>query len=897
MKNVKNLEKKGENENIFLTMEMYEKHHMDAVLPLHLREFITLDSAVFCALPDVARKAMIDMAQKCHNEREEVRLERERIQHEADRVQHEADRVHEEKRVVEMQLSVDSFQASLSDLGTTRSVHKISKTKEYFELRLQLIERIKIGTVSLEMAQEILKTFIGENIKANDRERARQYRGRIKDDVERQSRDHVARFRVVNYDVLEVRPDMLIFYDMHHLCEFQGYVFQIPTKGYIEQCVMVSKHRLSEDVGIKRNVYYLPQVSLRLLGANRFPTNTKMLVIDQEYDWYTELCNSIVERLSVLENPDRYDEAAADVTWVLIVSVVARELKCITSWFDTDVERIIKYEDFTLFTANDPSVPCVKQCLEFLGKAYDDALPDDMLQQLRGHRIKVYTPIYHISCVRRLGDLKEVHDTHPYLMDITDDCKGIVRLVEYKDHVGVIMSMEPPKTGFGEKRVKDASSPEWTNVHADIETFVEVESGRVVPYLVCWKYDKDVHKEHGKGCVERFVDRLVAMESDIILHCWNGSAYDFQLLLGVMKRMCVKDKIFVRDSKVVSARMWFRNSTIVLRDPYLFIPCSLGKAAMDFGVSSKGCFPHDAVKSFEDLDRVLERWYALREEIIIENDTSNPKIKIFRCRNWHEHLDGPNDESVLQRAIEYCTLDVLCCEAVWNKFTQVMKGEFCVNISHKHFTTPQVAFEILRSMMPNVVLRTPSREQYEFIRKSIYGGRVVAKNGIYHSKKGLAMLDVVSLYPYAMKTYKYPHGMEYITDKIDWTRLGVYEVTLTSDKEPQNYAQMVPFREDTGRLSYTWRPSWQGVYNTYDLISAKESGYDIKVSHGMEWPHSSDIFSTFVDKLFHIKKHSTGALRIVAKLALNGAGYGKFIQKPIDEDVSIVMKVHARICT
>jgi hypothetical protein len=170
---------------------------------------------------------------------------------------------------------------------------------------------------------------------------------------------------------------------------------------------------------------------------------------------------------------------------------------------------------------------------------------------------------------------------------------------------------------------------------------------------------------------------------------------------------------------------------------------------------------------------------------------------------------------------------------------------------------------------------------------------VIAKNGTYTSNKGFVLLDVVSLYPTAMVKFDHPYGKGKEVGYIDWNKLGIYEVELDGSQmslyQVENYPEMIPFRDNT-KLEYSFRETWKGVYNTYDLKNAIEAGYKIKVIRGIEYPFKAKIFNTFVTKFFKLKKENTGSIRIVGKIGLNAAGYGKFVQKPIDEDVIIVTK-------
>ncbi|KAJ2682315.1 hypothetical protein IWW39_006051, partial [Coemansia spiralis] len=89
-----------------------------------------------------------------------------------------------------------------------------------------------------------------------------------------------------------------------------------------------------------------------------------------------------------------------------------------------------------------------------------------------------------------------------------------------------------------------------------------------------------------------------------------------------------------------------------------------------------------------------------------------------------------------------------------------------------------------------------------------------------------------------MRLLQHPAGNYVEVNHINWNKLGIYE----------------------------------GTYHTYDLMIAKDQGYQIKCIKGMEWGKAY-LFNGFIDKLFEMKANSTGPIRNIAKIALNGGGY------------------------
>ncbi|KAJ2509789.1 hypothetical protein GGI11_005737 [Coemansia sp. RSA 2049] len=212
----------------------------------------------------------------------------------------------------------------------------------------------------------------------------------------------------------------------------------------------------------------------------------------------------------------------------------------------------------------------------------------------------------------------------------------------------------------------------------------------------------------------------------------------------------------------------------------------------------------------------------------------------------------------------------------------------------------------------DVVLIVPTQQEIEQVvsnqaerclDEAVGLDRLIHGNSFTMQIVGEGVFNVVSLYPSAMKMLDHPHGKMQLVRSINWKKIGIYEVVLSSSKCPDKYMQFVPFRDQKGGLSYHWRNKWQGTYHTYDLLIAKQEGYNIECIRGIEW-NKGKLFDTFVDKLFKMKADTPcqctvkcpgkcpegGPIRMVAKIALNGGGYGKFVQKPIDTDLYVVRR-------
>jgi hypothetical protein len=853
-------------------------------LPETISAKLQMTPEVFDSLPEEVQRQLVESIKKISDVEEEKEGYKKVIENSEKAIE-------TLKSYIRMEPAIE---VNLESLGLTESEAMIKSTKEYGAYKRKLLQQIENNELTLEEGNKLLDEFVSSVIRENRKIRSKQYKERLKESTIRKDKKEYSRYVEISKMFREVR------YEDYPIEEYQvlgteDWTIAVPTKTLILDIIDQMKTEMMEKNGIRKNPSFIPQVTTRFSWNKRNVSNTK-LIVASGLTWYERFIDSIVDKCNVLTNKNLYEETCDPENPVLKITLIYRELRTVKDWFDEEISNTIKYGDFELFTANRKDKPCLEQCLEYFGLKYNNEYGNNLSMQFAPMRTIIYSPLVELNVIKSFSDLMVVEDSSPDDLDLTNDCTNIVRLLEYKNHVGVIINIQIQSKPWELKRtrIRSKSEPDYEEVSADIETFVDMNTKLIKPYLISWaKFnDKTIKHHSGIYCIKEFCKTIIESFDKVIIYFWNGAAFDFQLVIGTFKQMSLDEKIFIRNGKIIFASLKFENCSVILKDPCLFIPSSLSDAAKSFEVINKGDFPHEIVKDFQSLEEVIKDWYILRKDVVFEDDTENPKIKLVKTHSYKEYMESDNGKTILEKAKEYCSIDVLCCMNIWIKFRQIIKNLFKINIGLNTFTCPQLAFQIMKSMIPeHITMKVPSRNEYEFIRESIYGGRVVAKNGIYHSKKGFALLDVVSLYPTAMYYFDHPYGKPYLVKTINWDKLGIYEVELDgtkmTEKQIKNYPEIVPFRIGT-KLEYAFRKKWKGMYNTYDLMNAKKAGYNIQVYTGIEYPYKGKIFKDFVEILFDMKKNNKGAKRKVAKIGLNGAGYGKFVQKHIDEEVIIV---------
>lgn len=605
----------------------------------------------------------------------------------------------------------------------------------------------------------------------------------------------------------------------------------------------------------------------------------KIDIFSKEYDTFID---EQIEEL--IQDTMKYKEDDYNLNCVaIIISITISKFENINKWFDFKVPKFIEYSDFTLFTANGDN--CVKDCVEYLGykyditKSFEDNLPENSI-------IINYIPI-----LRNMNNIKLLNDFLSDSNNYDTDCKNVIRTIKFNGHMGLITSIRRIKYNKIQHKTRiKIDKREFKELFMDIESFTENNIQK--PYLLCWFYDK-MNVEIGLDCTKSFINKLVKLNENIIMYAWYGSGYDYQYLIVELLNYYDDNKYIIKNNMISYAEFHKNGKTLILKDPYLFILTSLDKAAKSFKVKTKGTFPHQLIKKYTDIYKIEKKWPSYNNKLIELYNENQYHIKLENVINYVD-----NDEKTIDKAVDYCKTDVIAMKETWIKFKTLLKNELDLSINPNTFTLSQLSMMLMESKLPkHVKIYVPDREVDDFLREALYGGRVIAKNGVYNEE--IIYADVVSLYPSAMRLLEHAYGKAKNVTTIDWNKHGIYKVKLKhkSKTEPKDYLEFVPRRID-GRLKWNWFEEHVGTYHTYDLLIAINEGYNITLIEGIEYESKGYIFNEYIDVLYKLKEDHSNCkceeqpcpIRMVAKIALNGGGYGKFVQKPVDKEVYIVKK-------
>lgn len=385
-------------------------------------------------------------------------------------------------------------------------------------------------------------------------------------------------------------------------------------------------------------------------------------------------------------------------------------------------------------------------------------------------------------------------------------------------------------------------------ISADFETFPDDQMEHVV-HTVCYRYRGENAVLQGERCVEQFVQFLMSLTTAHILQFFNGSGYDLKPLRAALESMDVTYAAHAVGTKLY--KLMF--GKISCWDPYLHIDSSLRKAAESYGVGvGKGEFDFEKIRSFADL------------------------------------------EAHGKECAEYCMNDCVVLEQVakaYRRETFELTGIDPI----VHTTASGVAWHNARNQFGCDVALPPAA-MYHALKGSYAGGRVIAGVGKYESRgegDRLVHLDVNSSYPASMvgrfpvtagSKVSVPVGND-IMKKLNARRYNAKNVAMicVDVTVPKNLYQAPLWHKDAkGRTVWDLTDKVKQWYWTDILISAVEVGCVItRVYGGWHWMEheTMPIFKGVIEKLYEVKRTSTGARREVAKINQCSI-YGKCLQEP-----------------
>lgn len=481
----------------------------------------------------------------------------------------------------------------------------------------------------------------------------------------------------------------------------------------------------------------------------------------------------------------------------------------------------------------------------------------------------------------------------------------------------------------------------------DFETFPDEATNTHQVYAAGW-YDCDsglYFSSWGREAISNFVTWVLdaGRERKLKLVGYNNAGFDNNFIISELLRRGIipsQFKMKGRDLIILAHEQLFYTF-----DVYRFLPgSSLAAACRDFGVPAelqKSHFPHRFIKSWDTLE--------------YDGPAPGPESYIHPPpSDWEYPTENWNCR---EQCLKYLKLDVLATLHVFKTLGELFYGHFKVNyteyitLSHLSFElwtnsvstpyfndrTPEAELERWQRLNPfggasheDYWIELPKDIEYRFIKRSVIGGMVYPTKQVFESEQYpdvvagkvtydavshyICPLDVVSLYPHAMRAYPYPSGtpswalqntgelarLQTLVDgqKTDLLPLAVMECLYEPNKQLilpaiarrsfRNRLNGDVESDDAGQLSWDLAGG-HGVFTSVDILRMRAHGYSVTLVKALVWPRKSYLFREYIEFAKRLKEageNGNEALRNLGKILLN-ALYGKMLQMPVLEDLLI----------
>ncbi|KAJ2055352.1 hypothetical protein GGI17_006671, partial [Coemansia sp. S146] len=359
-------------------------------------------------------------------------------------------------------LTVDELTPTLEELGTTRSRDVIATSREYIGPVREDHDKLKAGEITFEEAQRKKEELLKQLVRQQDARRQRERRASgkiIKKQVERDvSKMSTKATDCLSMSIDEFRNTVPIVY--------KDVAVVVPTQQEIERVVAGQAQRCLDDAAGLDHLIHGNSFTMQIIGEGVFhswlparcivnsngtfhrscPADCPIAHVHAQDDWWAWFVNEIEQRVARVVDSDNYEVKDKQLRVVSLgMYYYLQRIESIDNWFaDREVNLIMKFTDFEMFTANDLSTNCQRQVVEHFGEMWD---PSKTLDEMLAPRkvIKGHPGHKEMHQIDNYGDL--VWDYH-----------------------------------------EDVATTDCTNI-AHIEAFESPQPGKYklqVPYLICW---------------------------------------------------------------------------------------------------------------------------------------------------------------------------------------------------------------------------------------------------------------------------------------------------------------------------------------------------------------------------------------------------------------------------
>lgn len=385
------------------------------------------------------------------------------------------------------------------------------------------------------------------------------------------------------------------------------------------------------------------------------------------------------------------------------------------------------------------------------------------------------------------------------------------------------------------------------------------------------------------------IDELLRRKyNGITFYCHNLAGYDIVFILKALfdynndnkdtdTNPYIIDCILRKDSVIkvtISKKVESRLYKLVIVDSYAMLNSSLKDLCKSFNTSyEKGNFPYN---------------FSTKENLFYIGN--KPDISLYNISLEEYNNIGLENWSFKAETIKYLESDLNSLYEVLVKANKQIFNDFDINLMDS-ITISGLALKIfLKDFYNNNIPQINKASIYNDIRYSYYGGitEVYTPSNL-DSNETLYYYDVNSLYPYAalndmpgMNAVKINY---YSSIPFDKSMFGFYNCIIETPLD--SYFGLLPVRGSLG-LKFPLG-KYSGWYFSEELAFAQDNGYKITVLNGYHFDRVKDVFKSYIEKVYDMKKSSVNLVqRSLSKSLLNNllGRFGISLDKPVTKIVS-----------
>lgn len=333
----------------------------------------------------------------------------------------------------------------------------------------------------------------------------------------------------------------------------------------------------------------------------------------------------------------------------------------------------------------------------------------------------------------------------------------------------------------------------------------------------------------------------------LIIYGHNSGKFDMWLIIKkIMEKYGLHITNFLcKDGRIINIIAIGQQKSIVFRDTFCFVACSLDAACKSFDTKTKK----------------------------LTGDVDHDKINMNNCKTI----------KIYDYVKNYLEADCKSLREIVIKINKTLIDNYDFSIKSV-LTNAAIARKVFLTTYyePERYPIYKLSEDVDFLfRKHYFGGRneCLTKLGLFSK---VYYYDFTSLYPYCM-LFEYPYGKMYIedADEYDEDKFGFYRVKVRHTKNAISKKE-VPYlcSFENGKLIFPYYINWKEMILTTEqikYIKKNKLGYEFRFLTCYYYKKKGNIFDKMINQLYKMKQEAgrdkKPALKSMAKTIINSA-YG-----------------------